>query len=214
MKAHELNIDAIRKKSSGIDTLQRTAVQRDVYQKYHITHKLKLVNGKSVSDEELAQYMPPPARNAARYRYSEEQHFLYSWREPSRLRTYPPGWGTHRCLATHQPTHGYPVRSLGPNTCILGSPTVGSHPEKHRCDAYAELSKYDFDYVWNYHLKRLGPNPKRELATALKDRLRSDLPLYWRAWSRLYAHERLGAFQTLQVSSDWFSYSFLYSDNS
>jgi hypothetical protein len=41
MKAHELKMDALRKKDAGTDTLQRTAVNRTFYHQNHISHKLK-----------------------------------------------------------------------------------------------------------------------------------------------------------------------------
>jgi hypothetical protein len=41
MRVHELKMNAIRKKDTEFDTLQRTAVNWRVYHRFHITHKLK-----------------------------------------------------------------------------------------------------------------------------------------------------------------------------
>ncbi|PQE04222.1 hypothetical protein CJF31_00004258 [Rutstroemia sp. NJR-2017a BVV2] len=194
MKAHKLKMDAIRKKDTRIDTLQRTAVNRRVYHRYHITHKLKLLDGKPASDEEVTQHLRPPALCTQLYRYSQAQQFCYLWRGPT--------------LAF------FDTISIAKTPVPLIYLSWDVIPEVYRQKTYEELSKYDFEHVWSHHLKRLGSKPENEAVMALSNRLRSNPPLYWRSWGELHGRERSRAFQKLQVSSSLFLFPFQHVDSS
>ncbi|PQE08935.1 hypothetical protein CJF32_00002680 [Rutstroemia sp. NJR-2017a WRK4] len=179
MKMHRPKLDALRKKNPSIDTLRRTAVDRTIYHQNHVTHKLRFLNGKPATDQEIAQFLLAQAPCTRLCEHTDVQEFQYLWRGPK-------FFDTIAIAKTPVPLFRRPWDYI----C-----------ESYRQDAYAELSKYDYDYIWTHHLWRLGPQPADELVTALKDRLRSDFPPYWRSWGKLYGHEREATFRKLQVSS-------------
>ncbi|KAI9649992.1 hypothetical protein NHQ30_000005 [Ciborinia camelliae] len=160
----------------SLDTLQRTLVHRNVYQKHNITHKLRLADGVAVPNEEIEKYLIPPTQTKKLFRYSDTQNFHYLWRGEKFFDT--------TAIAKT------PIPAIRQSWDLL--------TPKERETAYGELSRYDFQQIWSHHYKTLGPKPKKAATDALKFELRQNLPEYWRSWGKLYAYEIPAAFKKLQ----------------
>ncbi|KAF7865790.1 hypothetical protein EAF04_005955 [Stromatinia cepivora] len=179
LKEHTMKLDNYTMQVDGrhsLDTLERTLVHRNVYQKHKITHKLRLANGEAVLDKDIEKYLTPPTHTKKLFRYSDTQNFYYLWRGEKFFDT----------TAIAQT----PIAPIRQSWDLLTS--------REREIAYGELSKHDFQQIWSHHYKALGPKPKKAATDALKNELRKNLPDYWRSWSKLYWYEIPRAFKKLQ----------------
>ncbi|THV51406.1 hypothetical protein BGAL_0112g00270 [Botrytis galanthina] len=178
LKEHTLQLESyVRTDGKGsLDTLKRTLVHRELYQKHNITHKLRLVDGVAVPNEDIEVYLTPPTNTKKLFRYSDTQNFYYLWRGERFFDT----------TAIAQT----PIALIRQPWDIL--------TPREREKAYGELSRYDFQQIWSHHFKALGPKPNKAATDTLKNQLRESLPDYWRSWHKLYSYEIPRAFEMLQ----------------
>ncbi|KAJ8068377.1 hypothetical protein OCU04_003939 [Sclerotinia nivalis] len=142
LKEHTLKLDNYAMQIDGrhsLDTLERTLVHRNFYQKHKIAHKLRLANGVAVLDEDIKKYLTPPTHTKKLFRYSDTQNFYYLWRGEKFFDT----------AAIAQT----PIAPIRQSWDLLTS--------REREIAYRELSKNDFQQIWSHHYKALGPKPKK-----------------------------------------------------
>ncbi|KAF5871097.1 uncharacterized protein Bfra_007610 [Botrytis fragariae] len=178
LKEHALKLENYARTDGegSLDTPKRILVHRKVYQKHNITHKLRLVDGVAVPNEDIEVYLVPPTNTKKLFRYSDTQNFYYLWRGEKFFDT----------TAIAQT----PIALIRQPWDIL--------TPREREEAYGELSKYDFQQIWSHHFKALGPKPNKAATDALKNQLRENLPDYWRSWHKLYLYEISRAFKMLQ----------------
>ncbi|KAF7944471.1 hypothetical protein EAE96_010862 [Botrytis aclada] len=178
LKEHALQLESFARTDSKhcLDTLKRTLVHRNVYRKHNITHKLRLVDGVAVPNEDINLYLTPPTNTKKLFRYSDTQKFYYLWRGEKFFDT----------TAIAQT----PIAPIRQSWDLL--------TRREREIAYGELSKYDFQQIWSHHFIALGPNPSKVDIDALKNQLHEKLPDYWRSWHKLYSYETQRAFKILQ----------------
>ncbi|TGO09244.1 hypothetical protein BTUL_0174g00270 [Botrytis tulipae] len=178
LKEHTLQLESYARTDGkgSLDTLKRTLVHRELYQKYNVTHKLKLVDGVAIPNEDIEVYLTPPTTTKMLFRYSDTQNFYYLWRGERFFDT----------TAIAQT----PIALIRQPWDIL------THREREK--AYGELSRYDFQQIWSHHFQALGPKPNKAATDALKNQLRENLPDYWRSWHKLYLYEIPRAFEMLQ----------------
>ncbi|KAF7897994.1 uncharacterized protein EAF01_008960 [Botrytis porri] len=62
LKEHALKLESYARTDGkgSLDAPKRTLVHRNVYQKHNITHKLRLVDGMAVPNEDIEKYLTPP----------------------------------------------------------------------------------------------------------------------------------------------------------
>ncbi|KAF7932193.1 hypothetical protein EAE99_003433 [Botrytis elliptica] len=177
-KEHTLQLESYARTdgNGSLDTLKRTLVHREVYQKHKITHNLRLVDGVAVPNEDIEAYLTRPTNTKKLFRYSDTQNFYYLWRGEKFFDT----------TAIAQT----PI-------ALIRQPWDFLTP-REREKAYGELSKHDFQQIWSHQFKALGPKPNKVATDALKNQLRENLPDYWRSWHKLYSYETSRAFKMLQ----------------
>ncbi|TGO39999.1 hypothetical protein BHYA_0044g00410 [Botrytis hyacinthi] len=177
LKEHALKLESYaRTNGKGfLDTPKRTLLHRNVYQKHNITHKLKLVDGVAVPNEDIQVYLTPPT-NTKNFSCTviHKASITYGVVRVSNI-SMNSGFGlTKPELFDTTAIAQTPIALIRQPWNILTA--------REREKVYGELSRYDFQQIWSHHFKALGPKPNKAATDALKNQLRENLPDYWRSW--------------------------------